>query len=150
MGINERLEKIEQLLEKKDKKPKKFNFPWKAKIGNKKVNEGYVTIIEIKPNKNVIFKKEKIIDGTIKLDDTIHSLNSDDIFLYKRQPLVFQFENRLNPYNPLKEENETYGQKYLMARMEGDKLTHKRKIGLGISIGLIIIAGIVIYSLIAG
>ncbi len=151
MGLNERLENIEKLLEGKDtKKTKKFNLPWKAKVGNKKMRDGYATIVEFKENMNVDFKKEKIIDGTIKLDDTFHSVESKDVFFYKGKPIIFQAKNKLNPYNPLKDEHETYGQKYVMARMEGDKLTLKKKMGWGLSIGAIAIVGIIIYSVMTG
>lgn len=150
MGINEKLDKIESMLEEKKEKPKKFRLPWKARIGNRKVREGYATIIEIKENKNIDFRKERLKDGTINLDDTFHAVHPDDIFFYKGKPVIIQCKTKLNPYNPLKGEHETYGQKYVMARMEGDKLTLKKSLGWGLSIGLIVIIGIIGYSVIFG
>jgi hypothetical protein len=152
MGINDRLEKIEKILEEKgkEKKKKKFNLPWKAKVGNKKMGEGYATILEIQENKHADFRKEKITDGTIHLDDTFHAINPKDIFFYKGKPLIIQCKNKLNPYNPLEDKHETYGQKYVMARMEGDKLTLKKKLGLGLGIGMIIIIAIIGYSVLFG
>lgn len=151
MGINEKLENIEKMLEEQKKKPeKKFKLPSKAKVSNRKLKDGYITIVEVQENKNIDFKKLPIIDGTIKLGDTFHAIESEDVFLYKGKPVIFQSKNKLNPYNPLKGEHETYGQKYVMARMEGDKLTLKKKIGWGMSIGLLIIIGIIAYSVLAG
>ena len=150
MGINEKLENIEKMLEKDKTKPKKFILPWKARVGNKKMREGYATVIEIKENKSIEFKKEKIIDGTIKLDDTFHAIESEGLFFYKGKPVVIQCKSKLNPYNPLEGDHETYGQKYVMARMEGDKLTLKKSIGWGMSIGAIVILGIIGYSLLSG
>ena len=149
MGINEKLDNIEKILSE-PKKKKIFRLPSKAKVGNMKMKDGYATIMVIKENKNVDFVKERIVDGTIKLEDTFHAVAPKDVFFYKGKPLMIQYKSKLNPYNPLNEKHETYGQKWVMAKMMGDKLTSKKRMGLGISIGLIIIAGIVIYSLIAG
>lgn len=151
MGLNERLENIEKLLEdKNNKKSKKFKLPWKAKVGNRKMREGYATIIQIEENMNIDFRKEQIKDGTIKLDDSFHAVRGKDIFFYKGKPVIFQAKNKLNPYNPLEDKHETYGQKYVMARMEGDKLTLKKKVGWGLSIGALIIAAIIGYSVLTG
>ncbi len=150
MGINEKLENIEKMLEQGKKKPKKFRLPFKARVGNKKMREGYATIIEIKENKVIDFRKEKIVDGTINLNDTFHAVESDGIFFYKGKPVIIQCKNKLNPYNPLDGEHETYGQKYVMARMEGDKLTLKKNLGWGLSIGMAVIVGIIGYSVLFG
>lgn len=133
------------------KKKKKFRLPFKARLSKKAVRQGYVTVAIIRENKNIDFVKEPIIDSTIKLDgDSFHSLKDEEIFYYKNKPFIFQAKSRLNPYNPLEGKNETYGQKYVMARMEGDKITMKKKLGLGISIGALIIVAVIAYALIAG
>ena len=149
MGMNERLENIEKLLSE-PKKKKLFRLPTKAKVSNMKMKDGFATVMVIKENKNVDFVKERIIDGTIKLEDTFHAVAPKDVFFYKGKPLMIQYKSKLNPYNPTSDKHETYGQKWVMAKMMGDKLSFKKKIGLGMSIGLIIIIGIVIYALIAG
>ena len=149
MGINEKLENIEKILSE-SKKKKKFRLPIKARVNNRRMKDGYATIIVIKENKNVDFVKERIVDGTIKLENTFHAVAPQDVFFYKGKPIMIQFESKLNPYNPMNDKHETYGQKYIMAKMMEGKVAFKKKMGLGISIGLIIIAGIVIYSLIAG
>ena len=114
------------------------------------MREGYATVVVINENKNTDFIKEKIVDGTIKLDDTFHAVNPDEVFFYKGKPLIFQCKNKINPYNPLAGTHETYGQKYVMARMESDKITGKKSIGWGISIGIVVIIGIIIYAVITG
>ncbi len=150
-SLKEEISEVKELIkESANKKPKKFSLPWKARVGNKKMSQGYATIIEIKENKSIDFKKEPIIDSVIKLDDTFHAVNSDAMFFYKGKPVIIQCKNRLNPYNPLTNKNETYGQKYVMARMEGDKLTLKKSFGWGMSIGLIVIAAIIGYSVLFG
>ena len=146
--IQEMKELVKDSLEKK--KPKKFKLPYKSRITKGLLRKGYVTVGVINENRGIDFTREPIIDGTIKLNDTFHTLDEIDIFSYKGKPFIFQAKNKLNPYNPLRGDNETYGQKYVMARMEGDKITSKKKIGLGISIGALVIVGVIVYALIAG
>ena len=139
---------LEQTKDSKDSKP--FKIPFKSKLSKSKLSKGYVTVAIIYDNKNLDFVKEPIIDGTIKLDDTFHAVEDFDIFHYKGKPFIFQPKSKLNPYNPLEGVHETYGQKYVMSRMEGDKITGKKKIGLGLSIGALIIVGIIVYALFTG
>ena len=152
MAKNDRWDELEKILDenKQNKKSKKFRIPFKGGVSNRKVKEGYISVVVIRDNKNIDFVKEPIIDGTYKLNDTIHAVNEKDIFLYKGKPFVFQPKRTINPYNPLKEEHQTYGQKYIMSRMESDKLTLKKQLGWGMSIGVLIIVAVIGYSLFTG
>lgn len=158
MGEKERTLK-EEVLELKDmiregdikeKKERKFKLPFKSKVGKSKLSKGYLTIGVIHDNMTVDFVKEPIIDGTIKLGDSYHAVEEFDIFNYKGKPFIFQCKSKLNPYNPLKGQHETYGQKYVMARMEGERIISKKQMGLGISIGVLIIVGVIVYALWTG
>ena len=131
-------------------KPKPFRMPFKARVGLSKLRKGFVIIAVINDNMNVDFRKEPIIDGTIKIDDTYHAVEEFDIFSYKGKPFIFQTKSKMNPYNPLLGTHETYGQKYIMARMEGERIAMKKSIGWGVSIGVVIIVGVVIYALMTG
>ena len=132
------------------KKQKPFKIPFKARLNKAKLRQGYLTIAVINDNMSLDFIREPIIDGTIKLEDTFHAIEEFDIFNYKGKPFIFQPKSKLNPYNPLKGQHETYGQKYVMARMEGDRIISKKKIGIGISIGVLIIVGVIAYALFTG
>jgi len=146
--IKQELKELKELIEESTaKKQKKFRLPYKARLNKRKLSEGYATVILINENKQVDFLKEPIIDGTIKINDTYHALKDEAILSYKGKPIIIQAKRRLNPLNPLEGKHETYGQKYVMARMEGDKLVSKKGIGWGISIGAIVIIGIIIYAL---
>lgn len=143
--------------EDKQTKVKKWRLPGKAKVNNRKIKNGYVTVEVINENKSLDFIKEPIIDGTIKIGDTIHSVDNLDIFFYKGKPFVHIPKCSIYSYNPLTrqkadlETNTTYGQKYVMARMEGDKIvTKKTGFGWGIGIGALVIIGIVVYYLVTG
>jgi len=147
--LKERIESLEG--NDGNKKKKKFFIPFSARVSRKKMKEGYVSIVTIEDNHNISFRKEKIADGVIKLDDSFHAINSNDIFFYKGKPFIFQPKRKQNPYNPLIGKHETYGDKYILARMEGDKIVGQRKaIGWGMSIGGLIILGIIAYSFFTG
>ena len=160
--LKDLVKKFEELENQEKKKKKKFRLPFKAKISNRKMREGYVTVLIIRDNRNIDFVKEPIIDSTFKLNDTIHALEDKNVFFYKSKPFIIQPKKKLTQYNPKEVEviqndkdpldcpNQTYGQKYVMARMESDKLTLKKQIGWGMSIGVLVIVGIIVYSLFTG
>lgn len=154
--LKESIDHLNELLEHGKVKPqkiKKFKLPRSARISKAKLKKGYVTVATIHENKNIEFTKEPIIDSTFSLSNpvqTFHAINDDDIYFYKGRPFIWQAKTKINPYNPLKGKNETYGQAYIMARMEGDKIITKKKFGWGLGIGLLIVVGIVIYYLLAG
>jgi len=92
----------------------------------KVIQESGVTIDD---NKNVDFIRTRIEGGAYTLDnETFHTTDESDVFLYKGKPIIFQPKKKLNPYNPLEGSNETYGQKYVMARMLSDRIKVKGKI----------------------
>ena len=151
--LREELSEIKELLaegSRKEKKPKPFRLPFSSRISKGNLKKGYVTVAVINDNMAVDFVKEPIIDGTIKLDNTFHAVEDFDIFNYKGKPFIFQPKSKLNPYNPLNGKHETYGQKYVMARMEGDKIVTKKKLGWGIGIVGLAVVAIIIYAIFTG
>jgi len=133
------------------KKQKKFKIPPKARLKNRDLMKGYVTVQVINENGAVDFVKEPIIDSTIKLNDTTHAIDAEDILTYKGKPLIIQSKIKSNPWNPNNQKNETYGQKHIMSRMMNEVIEgKKKKLTVGMSIGLLIILGIIVYALIAG
>lgn len=138
----------EVMKEEKTRKSKKFRLPFRARIKKTHLKKGYVTVAIIQDNKEISFTKEPIVDSTIKLTDrnygdTFHAINEENIFTYKGKPFVWLAKGKLNPFNPLAGQNETYGQKYIMARMESDKIVSKKGFGWGIIIiGIIALAAL--------
>jgi len=155
-SLKEEISEIKTILSETAKtKSKKFRLPRKAKLSKKRMREGYATVLVLHENRNADFTREPIIDGTIDLKDskgvTYHATGESEPYYYKGKPLIIQPKNRLNPYDPLKLPNETYGQKYIMARMEGDRIVPKRSIGLlGGSIFALIVLGIIAYAILSG
>lgn len=145
-------ERVETLEEKGGKgKAKKFFIPFKARIGKKSMRDGYASVVVIEDNHNIDFRKEKITDGVIQLDDSFHAINPNHIYFYKGKPFIFQPKRKQNPYDPLSGKHETYGDKYILAKMEEGKITgKKRKLGWGLTIGGIVILGIIVYSFLTG
>lgn len=131
-------------------KEKRFKLPFAAKINYNKAKKGWISVAKINDNKTIEFVRTQIVDGTIKLesgDISFHAIDPEDIFYYKKNPFIFQAKRKLNPYNPLKGEHETYGQKYIMSRMEGDKLVVKKQMGnwIGWVMGALLI-GVIVYA----
>lgn len=158
------LEMVEELYEDKHsdkKKKRKFRLPRKGKVSKGKMKRGFMTIQRIDDNGNVTFEKQRISDATYQLSTgDYHTSSKEDILSYKGKPFVIQATKKLNPYNPnnqttktidgklegpLEGPNETYGQKYIRARMLADTIKVKGK-GGGIIIWLLI-GGAVLFGI---
>lgn len=135
-------EKMDMILQQKPKKS--FKIPRKARLSKKKLKEGYVTVMVLNENKNIDFKREPIEGNTVRLKDTWHAAENDDLFFFKGKPFIIQPKHRKNPYNPFKEKNETYGQKHIMARMKNDIIKVKKKMR-GVIIWVLLAAGVIYF-----
>lgn len=137
--------------DKKRKKPKFFRLPFRSRLTKGNLMKGYITVLIIYDNNAIEFKKHKIQESTIKLDDTYHAVDGRDILTYKGKPFIILPKKRKNPYNPNRQVDETYGQKHIMSRMTNETLKFAKKIGgIGISIGALIIVGVIAYALVTG
>lgn len=155
MGTNAKLDKLIEILGQegitKAKAPKKFNMPWSGKLSNGKLKQGYVTIIQIDENSALTFKKEKIQDSTVKLGDTFHAIGQDDIMTYKGKPALIIAKKDKKSFNPNSTINNTFAQKHIMSRMMNEVIGTAKKLSLaGMSIGAIILLGVIVYAFAAG
>lgn len=140
-SLKEQLEQIETTRKVKAMKVKK------AKLSKRQIKKGYVVVMRIDDNGNIDFEKQQVEDSTFRLKaGDYHAVNKEDILSYKGKPLVIQPSRKLMPYNPLTTEakpldgsNETYGQKYVMARMLKDTIKMKKNAG-NIIIWVVVIA----------
>lgn len=148
------MDRLTYLVEQKAKvvkKAKKFRLPLKARVSKARLNRGYVTVIEIAENNALNFRREQIVDDTIKLDDTYHAVDSEDCLSYKGKPAVIIPRKSKYPYNPNHIKNTTFSQKHIMSRMMNETLNIKKKLGgLGIGIGALILIAVIAYAFIAG
>lgn len=138
-------------------KRKDLKLPKKGKVSKSKIKKGYIGIAKIQNNRNISFEKQLLRDHCfVTSDGTYHSTNGNEILFWNgKYPIVFQPTWKLNPISFKEEEdekNETYGQKYVMAKMMKDAIKQKNKGNFG---GIAWIIGIAIaayigYSLITG
>jgi len=152
------LQEMAELKEKVENigiKRKKMRIPRKAKVKKGKVKKGWIGIIRIDENGNLSGEKQRLEDSTIRLNGkTYHATDGSEVgFWQGKYPVIIQPTWRKNPLKIRQGEdaNETYGQKYIMARMLGDTIKVKTAgakgllyvIGFGIAayIGYMLITG---------
>ena len=150
-------EKVDEMYDAwKDKKKKKIKIPRKAKVGRAKIKKGYIGVLRIDENGNISGYRTKIEGSCYNSSKhTYHATDGSEILKWEgKYPVLIQPTWKKNPLLISKEAgaiNETYGQKYIKAKMLGDVIKVKKNSGFGIAwiIGLAI-AGYVIYSIFKG
>lgn len=145
LGINEKLDLLIEKLDKKDTK-EDFKVPYSGKVSKLKAKKGWVTYMVINENKNIRFKKFKIDEQTVMLDDIPRIAMPDDVLYYKGRPFIIQPEWSSNPYSPKKEVDEaiekqrtSQGFKLLINRMKMEVITAKKKMAMGWFLGLLLL-----------
>jgi hypothetical protein len=154
-GIKDLLKKIaentNQLIE--TKQAKKFSLPFRAKfLGKRKVRKGWTIAQILRHNGNVDFIKVKTEDGTIKIDGFPRIGTIDYQLHYKNKPWIIIPEWSLAPYNPIIDEKTTeekenlsmVGRRLILAKLEGEQIKQKPKMGgmIGWIILIAIIGGV--------
>lgn len=127
-----------------------LKIPRKSKVRSGKIKKGWMGIVRIDENGNLSGEKQKVSDFTYQLKDgTYHTTDGREILFWDGKfPVVVQPTWKINPLNlRLKdgEKNETYGQKYIMARMLKDAIVLKSKAGswiIWLIIGAAVLFGI--------
>lgn len=138
-----------------EKNKKKLKIPRKAKVSKGRIKKGWVGILRIDENNVITAEKQKIQDSTyLSKEETYHATDGREILLWEgKYPIIIQPSWKTNPLHIRKgnDTNQTYGMKYIMARMHLDtiKLKNKQAMGLATIIGLAI-AAYVGYSLLTG
>jgi len=152
--IRELKETIEETSQKKEKK---FKLPWKARISNRKLRENYVTVMTINENRGVDFKRVQIKDQAVMVDGIPRLATGDEILIYKKKPLMIVPSWSVNPFSPkenyeqsVKENMNTNGYRILLSIMKSELISTKKKLGLGLTIGGIVLLGIIAYALFKG
>lgn len=159
----ERIEdKLNDLLEPKKKKKKKgFRMPFNARIGRKKLKQNYVTVMVINENRCVDFQRHQINDQTIMVNDIPRLASGEYILNYKNKPLMVLPNCSVEPLKPfspsenfkesLDNGSNSTGYRLLLNAMKAEAIQLKKKIGgLGMSIGALIIIGVIVYAIVAG
>jgi len=140
----------------KDIKKKKIKLPRRAKVNKRKLKKGFVGVIYIDENGNIWGEKEKVDGGCMKEKKAIryHATDGREILFWDGKfPVVIQPTWKKNPLNVRNdiENNQTYGQKYIMARMLADVIKIKNKGGFSIAIIIaLIVGGYILYTMFTG
>ncbi len=96
--INEKLDKIEGLLEEKGQKKKKFNLPLGIRFQQGKIRKkNYAVVIIIKTNGAVEIKMIQIIDNAIKYGEVYYEATAKHVLRYKKYPLIILPEWNISP-----------------------------------------------------
>ena len=136
MPIMKELETLRRKEATKGIKTRKMKIPRKAKVRRGRIKKGWIGIVKIDENGNITGEKQKVEDSTIRLKEkTYHANDGSEIGLWEGKfPVMIQQTWKKNPISIKRgdDSNETYGQKYIMARMLGD--TIKVKSGGGMAI----------------
>jgi hypothetical protein len=126
-----------------------LRLPSKAKVRGSKLKKGYIGIIKVDENRNLSGEKQMISGSAFQTKDGIyHATDAREIFFWEgRYPVIIQPSWKTNPLqiDPREERNETYGDKYKMAKMLKDTITAKKKGGsiiIWILVGVAVLVGI--------
>lgn len=144
-------EKLDIIMTSKNKK-KLFKLPSKAKLSKSKIKNNWVTIMKINENKGVDFIKDKIDNQTIVIDGIPRLATAEDVLNYKGSPLIIQPSWSVKPFSPsenyeksLEDGSNSKGYALLLARMKAGAIDLKKKMNVFLIIGLVVVAGIVLY-----
>ena len=149
---------LEEIQNNPQLKKKKFKLPSKGRVSNSKSKKGYVSILRIDEAKNVTFERQQIEGSTYRSNEgEYHAIEEDSPLTHKGKPFLIQVSKKILPYNVTRDgqnltkgDNETFGQRYIMARMLGDSIKIKKKAtGLLLIVGLIV-AGLIGYNVFMG
>ena len=162
MGIQEDIKELKELLiknqESKEIKEKKFRYPFGKKVGKSQKKKNYVTIMAIKDNSNVEWKKYKILDQTVVHNAIVRLATAGHVLFDRGNPLIVLPEWSVEPFSPQQHFNQSLengsnikGYKILGSRMLSEKVEEKKKMAGWIkwAIGIIIVGGI-IFALVSG
>lgn len=110
-------------------KTKKIKIPRRAKIRRGRTKKGWMGILRVDENGNISGEKKKVEDSVFKLKNgTYHATDGSEVLFWEgKYPIIIQETKKLNPTKFNSGENETYGQKYVLATMLKDAIKVKAK-----------------------
>lgn len=132
-------------------KKKELKLPWGAKVRGRKAKKGWVGIIKVDENNVMNGEKVLLRDASYitKSDGITHATDGSEMLMWQGKfPVFIQESKKNNPKNFRFNEggNETYGQRYIRAKMLSEAIKAKQG-GMGIILILLAIgAGIFLIS----
>lgn len=145
----EELKRFQKKMDSKKDKKKKIRLSSKSKTRGMKLKKGYIGVLKVDENRNITGEKVRINGSAFSTKDgKYHATDGREIFFFEgRYPIIIQPSWKKNPLlvDPKSEENETYGQEYMMAKMLQDTIKVKKKSGniiIWILVGVAALVGI--------
>jgi len=142
---------------KKKKKERGFRIPFKARVNPRQAKNNYITVMMINENGAVDFQRKQIIEQTVDVDGCPRLATGEYVLHYKKNPVLICPSWNTKPFSPadnyedsVKEKTNTNGYRLLLNIMKNSEIKGKKSIGWGVGIGVLIIAGIIVYALITG
>lgn len=137
----ERVQQLESIA--KTGKVKELRIPNRAKVRGSRAKKGWIGILVVDENDNIHGEKVQLKDSAYKLKDgTFHASTGKEKLMWNgRFPVMIQSAKRINPVDFSSESNQTYGQKYIMAKMLGGMVISKKKAAGGLVI-LVVLAAV--------
>lgn len=125
-------------------KVRKLKLPSKAKVKRGRLKKGWIGIMRVGENRNVSFEKIQIEGSCYRTKDgTYHTTNGKEILFWNGKfPFLVQEDKKVNPKNFTfnEGENETYGQKKIIATILKDTIKVKKGGNMGVIVIIIVIA----------
>jgi hypothetical protein len=152
----EQLKELKEAKEKPEIKTKKIKVPRKAKVRKRKLKKGWIGILRVDENRNITGEKQRVSGNAYQTSDgTYHGMNGDELLFWEGKfPVLIQFSNKTSPFNlnvsKEMEKNETFADKYKMAKMLADTIKVKKKGGSIIIWIILAVAGLVGFNYLFG
>jgi len=154
LSLKDKVDMIfDTIQEQNQPKTKKIKIPRKAKVKKGKIKKGWVGVIKVDENGNMLGEKQKIEGSAYRTSDgSYHAINGEEVLFWEGKfPVIIQPTFKKNPLNLKKGDNETYGDKYIMARMINDATPRKKTISGSMIIWILLaIGGVYLLSTILG
>jgi hypothetical protein len=152
----QQLKELQDTISPKDKdvNKRKVKILRKAKVRKRRLKKGWIGILRVDENRNITGEKQRVSGNAYMTSDgTYHGMEGDEILFWEGKfPVVIQFSNKTRPTNfenfnvaEQLEKNETFADRYKMAKMLADTIKVKTKGGSIII--WIIIAGAILFGL---
>lgn len=145
------VEKVDLLMDAvQSGKVKKLKLMRKARASARNIRKGYIGVLKVEENGNISGELQKAEDFSFKLKSgTYHASDGSEVLMWEgKYPIIIQPTWKINPVliRNDKEKNETYGQKYVMAKMLKDTIVAKKG-GFGNIIIWLLVIGAVIFGI---
>lgn len=133
------------------KEGKKFKFPRSGKVSKSAVKKGYAGVCYINDNREVVFKKFPIVEGTVIAEGVPRLATADHALTFRGKPFYIIPSWSVEPFSPVKNfkeavENKTTaaGFRLLLNRMKSEQVPQKKSIGgwwIWILVAVVVIGG---------